>query len=126
MSLLHLLANTSAMDWVSLATASAMVLASTASLAAFQSRLRSLLASEVVASPSLFLSLFPIMMVGVSVQSGRVSNYQCSLSYLIQHCCAGQFCWNLALPLKSHFKSIKNKLSFYVSNMLWQMVSEEV
>ena len=62
--------NTLAIDWVSLATASAMVLASAASLAASRSWLWSLLvqlwlwsllASEVAASPSLFLSLFPII-----------------------------------------------------------------
>ena len=34
--------------------------------------------------------------------------------------------FNLGLSFKSLFKSVKNKLSSYVSNMLWQMVSEEV
>ena len=44
---------------------------------------------------------------------------KCSFIPYIQLCCAG-------LPFKSHFKSIKNKLSSYVSNVLWQMVSKEV
>ena len=39
--------------------------------------------------------------------------------FSIQLCCAG-------LLFKSLFKSIKNKLSSYISNMLWQMVSKEV
>ena len=48
------------MDWVSLATASVMVLASVVSLAASQSWLCSLVSVEVAASPFLVLSL-PIL-----------------------------------------------------------------
>ena len=60
-------------------------------------------------------------------RSRSVSHYQCSfVPYSALLCRLMLF--GLGLPFKSHFKSIKNKLSSYVSNMLWlwQMVSEEV
>ena len=61
------------------------------------------------------------------LQGVEVSQITNVLLYLIQLCCAGlSICLNLGLPFKSHFKSIKHKLSSYISNMLWQMVSEEV
>ena len=79
-------------------------------------------------SPSLVLSL-PMLLVGgcMVLQEVEVSQItKCSFVPYIQLCCAGQCCSNLGLPFKSHFKSIKNKLSSYISNMLWQMVSKEV
>ena len=110
MSLLHFPCEYFSMDWVSLATASAMVLASVASLAASQSRLWSLLVSvEVVASPSLVLSL-PIMWselvykVGVS----QINSVLFCTLYSALLCRS-----NLALPLKSRFKSIK-KLTLFL------------
>ena len=62
------------------------------------------------------------------LQEVEVSQITSVLSYLIyiQLCCAGQFCLNLDLPFKSHFKSIKINSLLCVSNMLWQMVLKEV
>ena len=75
--------NTSVIDWVSLATAWVMVLARVASLASW-SQLWSLLALvEVVASPSLVLSLFPIMCVCMVLKEVEVSQITSVLSYLI-------------------------------------------
>ena len=120
---------TSTIVYISLATASAMVLARAASLASWSWLWSLLVLEEVAASPSLVLSLFPIMLVRgcMVLQEIEVSQIiKCSFVPYIQLCCAGRFCSNLCLPFKSHFKSIKNKLSSYVSIMLWQMVSKEV
>ena len=65
-------------------------------------------------------------MVLQEVEVSQITNVLNSFVPYIQLCCAGQFCSNLGLPFKSRFKSIKNKLSSYISNMLWQMVSKEV
>ena len=65
-------------------------------------------------------------MVLQEVEVSQITNVLNSFVPYIQLCCAGRCCLNLGLPFKSHFKSIKNKLSSYVSNMLWQMVLEEV
>ena len=120
MSLCHSLANISVIDWVSLVTAWAMVLARVVSLDSW-SWLWSLLASvEIVASPSLVLSLFPIMCVCMVLKGVEVSQIiKCSFVPYIQLCCAG-------LLFKSCFKSIKINSLLYISNMLWQMVSKEV
>ena len=119
---------------VSLATASAMVCARVASLASW-SRLWSLwlsqwpsCASEAAVSPSLVLSLFSIMLVGGSMvlKEVEVSQITNVLSYLIfSSVVQVDVAWSRS-AFQVPFKSIKNKLSSYVSNMLWQMVSKEV
>ena len=112
--------NNSTMDLVCRATASAMVLASAASLHASQSRLWSLLAwlsliSAAAASPSLVLSLSE---VEFSVQNGHVLKKQCSLSYLIQLCCAGPRRLGFKMPFQVPFQVHLNILSSYVSNVM--------
>ena len=119
---------------VSLVTPSVMVCARVASLASWSQLWALQLSrwpSEAAVSPFLVFSLPMLVSDSMVLEEEEVSQITNVLSYLciqLLLCRSIYVQFNLGLGQlsKSHFKSIKNKLSSYISKMLWQMVSKEV
>ena len=85
-------------------------------------------ASEAAVFPSLVLTL-PIMLIGgcMVLQEVELSQITNVLSYLCVFSSVVQVdVVQSRSAFQVLFKSLKNKLSSFICNMLWQMVSEEV